>query len=169
MKKRKGIIVGSGFALVFIIFAVIVTIFYNHRIEEGKYKFAHTLYVHDKGIAEYSDSAIVSFPIKGDYSDLINKEVYYYDASNSLKRDKLVSISLPNKVFVVNEGEFNTDKFLGKPSGGFNLFGSVLDFFTDKTVYIWGILIPGILCILYEIFAFVLSLLSEKKPAKSKK
>ena len=148
--------------LIFIIFAVVVTIFYQHRVDTGRYKFGHTYYIHDKGIAEYSSSSLVSFPIKGNYDDLIDKEVYYYDSSDALKKDKLVSISLSTKKFSVDGGEYDTSKFLGVPSSGIPLAGSVLDFFGDKLVYICGALIPGILCILYELYAIFMSFRKDK-------
>ena len=158
-KKRVGSL--SIICFVFIILAIVISLFYFHREEDGKYKFSRTYYIHDKGIGDYSSSALVSFPIKGDYTNLIGQDVYYYD-NNNLMKGNLVSISPQDKRFVIGDSEYNIDNFLGAPSNGYPVFGSVLDFVTDKTVYICGILIPGILCILYEIYAFIIGFKEEK-------
>ena len=140
----------SGVCLVFIILAGIVTLFYYHRVDSNKYKFNSTYYVHDNGIGDYSQSSLVSFPIKGNYSDLVGKDVYYYDG-NLLKKDNLIDISLSTKKFTVSNGEHDISNFLGKPSGGIPLVGSILAFLTGKTVFIYAVVIPGILCIIYEL------------------
>ena len=160
--KRKYNGALSGVCLFFIIVVIIVTVFYFHREDSGKYKFAHHYYIHDSGIAEYSSSSLVSFPIKGNYSDIVNEEIYYY-SDNSLKKDKLSDISVSTKSFTVSDGAHNMNDFLGKPSSGILFAGSVLDFLTEKTVYIFAILIPGILCVLYELYAIVMSFIKEKK------
>ena len=158
--KYKGS--GTGFCIVFIILAIVVTVFYNHRDDLG-YKFSKHYYIHDSGIMEYSGSSIASFPIKGDYSNLINRDVYYYDNSGTLKKDRLLSISLPDKKFIVSDGEHPTDKFLGQHTGGVPIVGSLLDFFTEKTLYIFAVLIPGLLCAAYICYGIVISFLPEKK------
>ena len=76
---------------------------------------------------------MVSFPIKGDYSNLVNKEVYYYE-SNNLRRGNLSSISLQSGKFMIDGTEHNTTDFLGQPSGGILILGSVLGFLTEKIV-----------------------------------
>ena len=159
--KHKKVGAWSGFCIVFIILAIIITVFYFHRDERGDFKFSHTKYVHNAGISEYSNSSMVSFPIKGDYSNLVNKEVYYYE-SNNLRRGNLSSISLQSGKFMIDGTEHNTTDFLGQPSGGILILGSVLGFLTEKIDYICGILLPGILCLIYEGFAIYISLKEEK-------
>ena len=161
--KRKDIGVGAGFCFLFIVIAIVVTIFYMHRDDLGGYSFTHTRYIHDRGIAEFDSSAIVSFPIKGDYNDNIGKVVYYYDKSGELKKDNLISISLADGKFVVSDGEHSTSKFLGIPEGGVAILGSLIDFLTSETVYIFLVLIPGILCVLYEIYVFIMSFRKENQ------
>ena len=161
--KRKNVGAGAGFCFFFIVIAVVVTIFYMHRDDLGGYSFTHTRLIHDRGIAEYDSSSIVAFPIKGDYSETIGKDVYYYDKSGELKKDSLISVSLPDGQFVVSDGAHSMDKFLGVPDGGCTIFGSLLDFLTSEAVFIFLILIPGILCVLYEIYVFIMSFRQEKQ------
>ena len=156
---------GSGLCIFFIAIAILVTIFYQHRDDLG-YKFNRHYYIHDSGIMEYSSSSLVSFPIKGDYSDLVGKDIYYYDDSNTLKKDKLVAISLADGKFTVSDGEHNTSKFLGIASSEILLVGSILDFFTQKTLYIFAILIPAILCACYVLYSFIMSFVDNKKKKK---
>lgn len=157
----------TGFCIVYIIIAIAVTVFYNHRDDLG-YKFSKHYYIHDSGIMEYSSSSIVSFPIKGDYSNLINRDVYYYDNSGALKKDRLISISLPDKKFNVSDGEHPTDKFLGQPTGGVPIVGLLLDFFSQKYLYVLVILIPGILCGVYLIYETAKGYMPDKPKAKKK-
>ena len=154
---------GLPFCIVFLAFAIAISLFYQHREELGKYKFAHHYYIHNEGIMEYSSSAIVSFPIKGDYSDLVGKTVYFYDNNKSLNKGELVSISLSDKKFVIGDTEYDTSNFLGEASGGVGVLGSVIDFLTTKSVYLWGIIVPSILCILYGVYVVIIRMKEDKK------
>ena len=120
------------------------------------------MFVHDRGIAEYSSSTLVGFPVKGNYDDLIDKEVYFYD-NKDLKKGKLSSISLNRGNFKIGDEEFDIKGFLGRPSGGIPVLGSVLEFLTIKVVYICGILIPAILCLAYIVYNSIASAMEDKK------
>ena len=161
--KYKG--TGSGLCIFVVALVIAVTIFYKHRDDIG-YKFTHYYYVHDSGIIEYSSSSLSAFPISGDYSNLIDRDVYYYDESNTLKRDRLISISLPAGKFVVSDGEHDTKKFLGQPTGGVPMVGSLLDFLTDNTFYVIMVLLPGGLCVVYVLYSFIMSFVDDKKKKK---
>ena len=163
MKQYKGSY--TGFCIFYIIFAVIVTIFYTHMIGDGAYKFGNTRYIHDRGIREYPQSALVTFPIRGDYKDLVNKEVYYYE-NKTLKNGILNRISLTDGKFTVNDVEYKTEDFLGAPTGGIAVVGSILDFLTMKTIYICLVFIPGILSIAYVVYNFFTSFKTDKKKSK---
>jgi len=159
MKYRK---VGGyvGVCIFYLIITGIVALFYTHKTDLGEYKFNNYRFLIGNEISEYSSSSLVAFPIKGDYSDLVNQDVYYYD-NNALVKGKLTYISLSEGRFKIDDIEHNRTDFLGRPSFGIVAFGSIMNFLTIKDVFISMLVLAG-LCVLYLLYVIINSF-SKKK------
>ena len=160
MKKYRGGY--TGICIAWIVIAILVTFFYTNRSSDGIYQFGGSKFVHNRGIAEYGSSALVVFPVKGNYDDLLNKPIYYFD-NKTLKSGYLTEISPSRGNFKIGDEEFDMKGFLGQPSNGFNLLGDILEFLTMKEVYICAIMIPAVLCVGYIVYNSVADLFIKKK------
>ena len=157
MKRKSFLICG----IIYTIIALIITGFLLIRNEYGVFETKNSYFLCDEAITEYRASSLVKFDKKIN-DEKVDKEVYYFDENKNIKKDSLESFNQDEKVFTVNNSNYNYDNFLGIPSASFWGIGAIINFFTKKFVYLLFVIIPVTLLLGYEIYLLYLYIKNNK-------
>ena len=148
MKGKLIVIIG----IIYVILSVVVTKFLLDRNDYGAFETSSNYYVYSDKIEEYSNTSLVKFSKENDYTSLINKKVYYYNDDKEIQSDILTDYNKDEKIFTINDTNYNVEKMLGIPSKGYLLLGVIINFLTTKLFYLIFIIIPVTILLIYEIY-----------------
>ena len=146
--KKKILIVTF---ILYLIVAVIATKALLDRNEHGVFDTKDNYYICNEIIKEYDGSSLVRFAKNVDYEKMIDEEVYYFDADNNLKFDKLGSFDKEKETFIINEESYSKANLLGRPDKAYQIVGSLLNIITSRAFYLIFIIIPILVLFIYEI------------------
>ena len=164
MKKRILLIIGS----LYIIFAIIITIFLFNKNEYGIYETKNSYFICNEAITEYSNSTLVKFDKNNKIESFIDRKIYYLDNNKEVKKEKVESYDKKQDIFMINDVPYESKYFLGQPSRGYILVGTLIKFLNNKIPYLIFIIIPVVLLLIFEIYLLI-RYMKKKKDNKDEK
>lgn len=150
MKKKVLIIALVVYALV----VLISTKALLDRNEYGVFETKNNYYYSGK-VENYLESSLLKFSKNVDYSELVDKEIYYFNADANLALDKLVSYDAESEILEINGEKYKPRSILGVVNSEYKVIGSILNILTSKGFYFVFIIIPIVILFMYETYLLV--------------
>lgn len=158
MKRKILTVIG----IIYIILSVFVTKFLLDRNDYNVFETENTYYYCNSAIKEYGSTHLVEFDKHEDYTSLIGKNVYYFDANKELKNDILEGYNKEENYFTIGDTNHDVDRLLGIPKRSYFLLGSIINLLTTKIFYLIFVIIPVAFLLVYEIYLLVLYVRNSK-------
>ena len=170
MKKKVLII-----ALV--VYAFVVLISTKALLDRNAYGVFETKnnYYYSGKVENYLESSLLKFSKNVEYSELVDKEIYYFNADAKLSLSKLESYDSEKGYFFLEGEKYKRSSILGEVDSEYKVIGSILNILTSKGFYFIFIIIPIVVLFMYETYLLVKYIDSnkngkdnndEKKPKK---
>lgn len=157
----KGKII-SVIGIIYIVLSVFVTKFLLDRNDYNVFETQNSYYYCNSEIKEYGATHLVLFEKMDDYTPIVGKNIYYFDANKELKNGVLASYDKDEKVFTIDDTNHSVENLLGVPKKGYFLLGTIINVLTTKVFYLIFIIVPVAFLLVYEIYLLILYVRNNK-------